>query len=129
MAAFAVDSGIPLENIGETFERYAAAAAGGEKDKFGKVTFKTRRPRSIGDYHPCGALYDWRLRRRRAGACPLLSLHGQRELESAIPIPRLWASGEVIGGVHGCNCLAGSSLLEAVVFGRIAGDGAAAAYR
>jgi succinate dehydrogenase/fumarate reductase flavoprotein subunit len=41
------------------------------------------------------------------------------------PIAGLWAAGEVIGGVHGRNRLAGSSLLEAVVFGRIAGEGAA----
>ena len=37
------------------------------------------------------------------------------------PIPGLFAAGEVIGGVHGRNRLGGSSLLEAVVFGRIAG--------
>jgi succinate dehydrogenase/fumarate reductase flavoprotein subunit len=42
---------------------------------------------------------------------------------SAVAIPGLWAAGEVIGGVHGRNRLAGSSLLEAVVFGRIAGAG------
>ena len=37
----------------------------------------------------------------------------------------LWAVGEVTGGVHGENRLGGSSLLECVVFGRIAGDEAA----
>lgn len=44
---------------------------------------------------------------------------------SGKPIPGLYASGEVIGGVHGKNRLGGSSLLEAVVFGRIAGEMAA----
>jgi flavocytochrome c len=34
----------------------------------------------------------------------------------------LWAAGEVAGGVHGGNRLGGSSLLECVVFGRIAGN-------
>jgi succinate dehydrogenase/fumarate reductase flavoprotein subunit len=34
----------------------------------------------------------------------------------------LWAAGEVTGGVHGENRLGGSSLLECVVFGRIAGN-------
>jgi FAD-dependent fumarate reductase len=37
-------------------------------------------------------------------------------------IDGLWAAGEVTGGVHGGNRLGGSSLLECVVFGRIAGD-------
>ncbi|KAJ4988323.1 putative FAD dependent oxidoreductase [Stagonosporopsis vannaccii] len=37
----------------------------------------------------------------------------------------VWAAGEITGGVHGGNRLGGSSLLECVVFGRIAGDGCA----
>ena len=41
------------------------------------------------------------------------------------PIPGLWAAGEVAGGIHGDNRLGGSSLLECVVFGRLAGQGAA----
>ena len=42
------------------------------------------------------------------------------------PIPGLFAAGEVAGGVHGANRLGGSSLLGCVVFGRVAGDSAAA---
>lgn len=41
------------------------------------------------------------------------------------PVPGLYAAGEVTGGVHGANRLAGNSLLECVVFGRIAGRRAA----
>lgn len=41
------------------------------------------------------------------------------------PVPGLFAAGEVIGGVHGSNRLAGNSLLDCVVFGRTAGQGAA----
>lgn len=37
-------------------------------------------------------------------------------------IEGLFAAGEVTGGVHGNNRLAGNSLLECVVFGRIAGS-------
>lgn len=36
-------------------------------------------------------------------------------------IPGLYTAGEVMGGVHGSNRLGGSSLLDCVVYGRIAG--------
>jgi len=38
-----------------------------------------------------------------------------------LPIPGLYGAGEVTGGVHGANRLGGNSLLECVVYGRIAG--------
>ncbi|CAI4045065.1 hypothetical protein SUVZ_10G2370 [Saccharomyces uvarum] len=40
----------------------------------------------------------------------------------------LYAAGEVSGGVHGANRLGGSSLLECVVFGKIAADNIAKLY-
>uniref|UniRef100_A0A146LJV0 Putative fumarate reductase n=1 Tax=Lygus hesperus TaxID=30085 RepID=A0A146LJV0_LYGHE len=45
--------------------------------------------------------------------CQVLSKQG--------PIPGLYCSGEIMGGTHGANRLGGSSLLDCVVFGRIAG--------
>jgi fumarate reductase flavoprotein subunit len=41
------------------------------------------------------------------------------------PIPRLYAAGEVAGGVHGDNRLGGNAIPTAMVFGRIAGTNAA----
>merc|ERR1719384_2090426 len=41
------------------------------------------------------------------------------------PISGLYAAGEVAGGVHGNNRLGGNSLLDCVVFGRVAGRHAA----
>lgn len=40
-------------------------------------------------------------------------------------IAGLFASGEVVGGLHGANRLSGNALTEAVVFGKIAGQRAA----
>jgi succinate dehydrogenase/fumarate reductase flavoprotein subunit len=40
-------------------------------------------------------------------------------------IPGLYAAGEVTGGVHGENRLGGNSLMDVLVFGRIAGKNAA----
>ncbi|KAL7570465.1 hypothetical protein ACA910_004250 [Epithemia clementina (nom. ined.)] len=42
--------------------------------------------------------------------------------EAVLVIPGLYAAGEVTGGVHGENRLAGNSLLECTVFGRIIGQ-------
>ena len=43
-------------------------------------------------------------------------------------IKGLYAAGEVTGGLHGKNRLAGNSLLECVVFGRIAGQQSISEY-
>ena len=40
-------------------------------------------------------------------------------------IPGLYAAGEVTGGIHGSNRLGGNALADTIVFGRIAGAGAA----
>ena len=45
--------------------------------------------------------------------------HGRTTLD------RLYAAGEITGGIHGTNRLMGNSLLDTVVFGRIAGAAAA----
>ncbi|MDE2125082.1 MAG: fumarate reductase/succinate dehydrogenase flavoprotein subunit [Armatimonadetes bacterium] len=45
---------------------------------------------------------------------------------AAATVPGLFAAGEVAGGLHGANRLGGNSLSDILVFGRRAGDGAAA---
>ena len=44
---------------------------------------------------------------------------------SETKIPGLYAAGEDVGGIHGTNRLMGNSLLDIIVFGRIAGTEAA----
>lgn len=46
----------------------------------------------------------------------------------ASTVPGLYGAGEVTGGVHGANRLGGNALMEAVVFGRIAGRSAAKGF-
>jgi succinate dehydrogenase/fumarate reductase flavoprotein subunit len=47
------------------------------------------------------------------------ALNGQGKV-----IPGLFATGEVLGGVHGKNRLGGNSLLDCVVYGRVSGRAA-----
>ncbi|KAI8846936.1 FAD binding domain-containing protein [Chytridium lagenaria] len=55
-----------------------------------------------------------------------LKINERAEIQSRTQSIRgLYGAGEVTGGVHGANRLAGNSLLECVVFGRIAGRNAA----
>merc|ERR1719436_1501109 len=44
---------------------------------------------------------------------------------NGMPIPGLYCAGEVMGGVHGNNRLGGNSLLDCVVYGRVAGKACA----
>ncbi|KAJ7242180.1 Flavocytochrome c [Mycena haematopus] len=116
-AAFADGTGIPLDNILSTFASYGA-----DGDPFGTVaTTKSYTPSEP----LCVAIITPVVHYTMGG----LSVDASARVLSDTTgnaIRGLWAAGEVIGGVHGRNRLAGSSLLEAVVFGRIAGEGAAA---
>ena len=47
----------------------------------------------------------------------------------ATTVPGLYAAGEVAAGLHGANRLGGNSLSDLLVFGKRAGDGAAAAAK
>ncbi|KAH7377582.1 Flavocytochrome c [Cadophora sp. MPI-SDFR-AT-0126] len=108
-------------NALDTIKDFAAAAAGKTIDplgrqSFGKWTLMDPKPESvvyIGRVTPAvhftmgGVIINER--------AEVLGPDGQK-------IEGLWAAGEVTGGVHGENRLGGSSLLECVVFGRIAGD-------
>ncbi len=49
--------------------------------------------------------------------------------DAATTLPGVFAAGEIAGGVHGSNRLMGNSLLDTVVYGRIAGARAAGVSR
>ncbi len=51
------------------------------------------------------------------------------DINASTSLPGIFAAGEITGGVHGTNRLMGNSLLDTVVFGRIAGRSAAEASR
>lgn len=118
-----------------TLRGYAAVVRGDRADEFGRTAFGHWRLGVDGgggideDAEVCvgrvtpithftmgGAVFNER-------AQILSSELGEEEK----PIQGVWAAGEITGGIHGDNRLGGSSLLECVVFGRIAGEQAAQA--
>jgi succinate dehydrogenase/fumarate reductase flavoprotein subunit len=118
----------------ETLKGYAAVVRGDRKDEFGRTAFGhwrlgvetgevdedaevcVGRVTPIVHFTMGGAVFNER-------AQVLASELGDEQR----PIGGLWAAGEITGGIHGDNRLGGSSLLECVVFGRIAGEQAAQA--
>ncbi|KAL0577566.1 hypothetical protein V5O48_004429 [Marasmius crinis-equi] len=113
----AIDGNLPLEKLRKTFESHSLYGEGKATDPLGKRHFDNPfyaidRPILVAEITPTmgGISVD--------ASARVLDTQGN-------PIPSLYAAGEAIGGVHGRNRLGGSSLLEAVVFGRIAGEAAA----
>ncbi|KAL5341030.1 FAD binding domain-containing protein [Aspergillus crustosus] len=112
----------------DTVQEYADVVSGRKADVFGKKAFGNW---TLRDVQPESVAYVGKvtpvLHFTMGGV--LFNEHGQVLDEQGTPIPGLWAAGEVTGGLHGQNRLGGSSLLECAVFGRIAGNEAAAFYR
>ncbi|KAL4861884.1 hypothetical protein BDV12DRAFT_203578 [Aspergillus spectabilis] len=112
----------------DTVHEYAEAVAGKKDDPFGRKAFGNW---ALSDVQPDSVAYVGRvtpvLHFTMGGV--LFNEQSQVLDDQGEPIPGLWAAGEVTGGLHGQNRLGGSSLLECAVFGRIAGDGAAAFYQ
>ncbi|CAM9099437.1 unnamed protein product [Scytosiphon promiscuus] len=112
----------------ETLKEYTAAANGERADAFGKTVFPAKNfaptdPLHIAIITPAihYTMGGVRIDGEGRALSELVGDEGQ-----ASPIPGLFAAGEVTGGVHGANRLAGNSLLECVVIGRLAGQHAGA---
>ncbi|KAH7923397.1 Flavocytochrome c [Leucogyrophana mollusca] len=119
--ALAKEMGIKPEYLKKTFDTYNAGVKA-KKDPFGKKFFSSGEW-SMNDYFNV-AIMTPVLHYTMGG----LEIDAESRVigSSGKPIPGLFASGEVAGGVHGANRLGGSSLLGCVVFGRVSGDSAAA---
>ncbi|KAM0790948.1 hypothetical protein ACM66B_004253 [Microbotryomycetes sp. NB124-2] len=117
----AKEMGLPSKKIADVFANYVAITKDPKKDPFGKKFFSnTDWSLNSGPFHV--ALMTPVLHYTMGGI--EIDPTG-RVLDTALkPIPGLFASGEIAGGVHGANRLGGSSLLGCVVFGRVAGDSA-----
>ncbi|GAA5813678.1 hypothetical protein MFLAVUS_007164 [Mucor flavus] len=119
--ALAKEMGISPQHLEQTFETYNKIADGKVKDPWGKRFFHNV-PIKMTDYFYVAHMQPV-LHYTMGG----VEITPEAEIKSAngVPIPGLFATGEMCGGVHGANRLGGSSLLGCVVFGRVAGETAA----
>jgi len=111
----------------KTLENYSALATGQGKDIHGRKTFGSW---SMKEVTPDTIIYVGRVTPAVHFTMGGVLINENSEVLDAEgrPIKGLWAAGEVTGGIHGENRLGGSSLLECVVFGRIAGDQVAKSF-
>ncbi|GAA6024808.1 hypothetical protein JCM10207_009287 [Rhodosporidiobolus poonsookiae] len=118
----AKEMNLPKDKLVKVTQEYMKIAKGEAKDPFGKKFFHNSNwSNNAGPFHV--ALMTPVLHYTMGG----LEIDPESHVlgSDKKPIPGLFASGEVAGGVHGANRLGGSSLLGCVVFGRVAGDTAA----
>jgi flavocytochrome c len=112
---------IPEQTFLETIKKYNEDAKGGKDQAFGKKPQNLKpieqppfyaSPTQAGVHHTMGGL------RTKGTTAQVLDRDGK-------VIPRLYAAGEVTGGVHGTNRLGGNATTDCIVFGRVAGMNAA----
>ncbi|KAK9761134.1 hypothetical protein K7432_014179 [Basidiobolus ranarum] len=113
---------VDRSTLHETFQEYDESVSGQREDIFGKKVFPGKLLTQPNE------AYYWAV----VTPCIHYTMGGVKinpnaqvlNSEDSV-IPNLFGAGEVTGGVHGKNRLAGNSLLECVVYGRISGQQAA----
>ena len=118
--ALAQELGIPADAFTATMEKWNGYVADKNDPDFGRTSFANPLDTApyyavkvtAGIHHTMGGL-------KIDPETHVLNADGQI-------IPGLFAAGEVTGGVHGANRLGGNAVADIIVFGRIAGEQAAA---
>ena len=121
--ALAKELGIPADAFAATMEKWNGYVAEKNDPDFGRTSFANPLDTApfyavkvtAGIHHTMGGL-------KIDSQTHVLNTEGQI-------IPGLFAAGEVTGGVHGGNRLGGNAVADFVVFGRIAGQEAAASIK
>ncbi|MGD8367418.1 MAG: flavocytochrome c [Desulfobacterales bacterium] len=122
LTGLAAAFGMPAGRLEKTVEAYNQTVSEGGGDPFGKPLAPETRPLSLPPFY---AIRLWPKVHYTSGGVGIderarvLDVHGR-------PIRKLYAAGEVCGGVHGASRLGNCALTECIVFGRIAGKEAAA---
>jgi flavocytochrome c len=117
-SAFAMPNG----QLEMTVKSYNQTVKEGGQDPFGKPLAHGSKPLAKPPFY---AIRLWPKVHYTPGGVGINSEAQVIDLNNR-PIPRLFAAGEVCGGIHGASRLGSCALTECIVFGRIAGQQAAA---
>lgn len=112
--------GMPGDALTATMDKWNAAVAAGADEEFGRTSFANPLDTAPfyaikiapGVHHTMGGV-------KINSSAEVLDTAGAS-------IPGLFAAGEITGGIHGANRLGGNAVADFVVFGKIAGESAAA---
>ena len=113
---------MPHDRLEATVEDYHRATEKGRPDPFGKPLKQGAKPLVAPPFY---AIRLWPKVHYTSGGIGINAKAQVLDLHQR-PIPRLYAAGEVCGGIHGASRLGSCALAECLVFGRIAGQQAAA---
>ena len=121
LAALAEAYGMPAPQLQSSVEKYNRNIVEKCPDPLGKALESGVQPLSTEPYY---AIRLWPKVHYTPGGVGINSRAQVINLQNKA-IPRLYAAGEVCGGIHGASRLGSCALTECLVFGRIAGKQAA----
>jgi len=124
IAALAAAHGMDASKLEHTIAEYNRGVEGGS-DAFGKPLSAETKPIARAPFY-CARI--WPKVHHTCGGVQINPRAMVLDLDGA-PIPRLFAAGEFVGGVHGADRLGSCATTECLLFGRIAGKQAAAQER
>lgn len=121
IAALAAKIGVNADNLRQTIARHNGYVEAGSDPEFGRAKLNLRKKIETGPFY---ALSGRPIALASTGG---LKVDAQmRVLDPYLaPIPRLYAAGEILGGLHGQQYLGGCGFGSALTFGRLAGGFAA----
>jgi flavocytochrome c len=114
---------IPIEPLKETIEKFNKGVLAGKDEEWGRYLQKNQKPLGPGPYY---ALRLTPKIHHTMGGVHMNPKAQAMDVMTDKPIPGLYAAGEVTGGVHGAVRLGSCATLDCLIFGRIAGQNAAA---
>ncbi len=117
--------GIPADTLEKTVSDHNRYLSEGKDPEFNKPISKAMLPMDKGPFY---AVAQWPAVHHTMGGLRINANAQVIDVFGAV-IPKLYAAGEVAGGVHGSNRLGTNATADCVVFGRVAGVNAVKNYR